>query len=825
MTSKSKRGRQPATENTEDDLVSSFSAVSLDKQASRGWSCQIESDISGGGNENTSTSNKILFRRALLGKEDGILKTAAALPVGNKDAPASQIPAPETVQQAGGGSPLPMVKSCSSMSSSSLSPTLQSSSQARGPSGEDDDGDAALKGAAQTPVAKKCSVGPTPEQFRVNVVPSARGAETSRLKGGERKEADNDEEEGGVGPSKCDAGEGGGGWGATAASIESAGDADFGEEAATPRGLYSSSSPDRRATTAALQAQHAVLVASSKVGVATGAPTATSAAADLAAISAAAAAAAAAAADGCEVRVDTASRAKAKVAVLAPAECVRHVTPEGHQESLKRLQALVGARDGALRRPEFGGHLEWVSFGESYLNQDSPAKATKASKLPLVCEADLLRVHDWEYLEQLKHTCAAVQARAKNSKQIYDSARDTSSSAPAQTFANVTAAGVEGAVAVAAVGGGPEVLGQVDSDTKLSAGSWQAALAAAGACVKAVEWAMEGWEAERDEDEEEYARRAREGSGLGEESNTDNNNGEKEEEEEEKEGAAAAAGGCGERTKPRLADRCCLVACRPPGHHAGSRGCVPHPTHFATSPDMCSCGFCLINNVAVAAAHARYKYGGCGVRVAIVDWDIHHGNGTQDIVENLVPREVPLPLPPSWPQQTYRTYKPWYDGASDPSSVFFGSINLEDGVSFYPGDGAKERVSVSGALEDEKSGGAAGSRAAGSRAAALRKHIVNVTLTPVDPLACPLAGDQTASSSSSSSKLVRPGNLIGRKRQSVKDRSACIRLASNQFRFCGLVPVVVVVVVVVLARVKKMSTSYTKYRKVGKLNHDNARWN
>jgi acetoin utilization deacetylase AcuC-like enzyme len=51
---------------------------------------------------------------------------------------------------------------------------------------------------------------------------------------------------------------------------------------------------------------------------------------------------------------------------------------------------------------------------------------------------------------------------------------------------------------------------------------------------------------------------------------------------------------------------------RPPGHHAGPRG---------------TRGFCLLNNLAVAAAAARAR----GVeRVAIVDWDVHHGNGTQD---------------------------------------------------------------------------------------------------------------------------------------------------------------------------------------------------
>jgi len=52
---------------------------------------------------------------------------------------------------------------------------------------------------------------------------------------------------------------------------------------------------------------------------------------------------------------------------------------------------------------------------------------------------------------------------------------------------------------------------------------------------------------------------------------------------------------------------------RPPGHHARPARAM---------------GFCLLNNIAVAAAHARAR----GVeRVAIVDWDVHHGNGTQEM--------------------------------------------------------------------------------------------------------------------------------------------------------------------------------------------------
>lgn len=60
-----------------------------------------------------------------------------------------------------------------------------------------------------------------------------------------------------------------------------------------------------------------------------------------------------------------------------------------------------------------------------------------------------------------------------------------------------------------------------------------------------------------------------------------------------------------------------FCAVRPPGHHALANAGM---------------GFCLFGNVAIGAEYARDKYG--VERVLIIDWDVHHGNGTQSLVEN-----------------------------------------------------------------------------------------------------------------------------------------------------------------------------------------------
>ena len=89
-----------------------------------------------------------------------------------------------------------------------------------------------------------------------------------------------------------------------------------------------------------------------------------------------------------------------------------------------------------------------------------------------------------------------------------------------------------------------------------------------------------------------------------------------------------------------------FCAIRPPGHHA------------EISTPM---GFCLINTIAIAAREAQRKYG--AERVAIVDFDVHHGNGTQDIF-----KDDPSVLYASSHQM------PLYPGTGSPSETGAGNI-------------------------------------------------------------------------------------------------------------------------------------------------------
>jgi len=116
-------------------------------------------------------------------------------------------------------------------------------------------------------------------------------------------------------------------------------------------------------------------------------------------------------------------------------------------------------------------------------------------------------------------------------------------------------------------------------------------------------------------------------------------------------------------------NRNAFCAVRPPGHHAGVRGLLDGGE---------SCGFCIFNNVAAGALHAISDERLLCERCAIVDIDVHHGNGTEEIV---------------------REY-------NDPSKLFFFSIHLYENdnkrkrgssqfqYKFYPGTGAGDDLAM-----------------------------------------------------------------------------------------------------------------------------------
>lgn len=151
----------------------------------------------------------------------------------------------------------------------------------------------------------------------------------------------------------------------------------------------------------------------------------------------------------------------------------------------------------------------------------------------------------------------------------------------------------------------------------------------------------------------------------------------------------------------RARNALCVV--RPPGHHAGVKGLIP---------GSCSCGFCLFNSVMVGAAHASFApppplppaapttapapsptvdrmclpcdeqpaaagpggFDGRARRVAVVDIDVHHGDGSEEILRHLSPQ-----LPPG--------------------ALFFASIHLVDQGDahfgqFYPGSGTADAMQV-----------------------------------------------------------------------------------------------------------------------------------
>lgn len=119
-----------------------------------------------------------------------------------------------------------------------------------------------------------------------------------------------------------------------------------------------------------------------------------------------------------------------------------------------------------------------------------------------------------------------------------------------------------------------------------------------------------------------------------------------------------------------------FCATRPPGHHSGIFG---KTFHNDDKDKACSNGFCFLNNVAIAAAYAKCQYREEIKKVAIVDFDVHHGNGTQEIVEAAIePKEFRVPVAASTfsvGEMTHKKYMPWFD-SNDGENILFTSVHL-----------------------------------------------------------------------------------------------------------------------------------------------------
>jgi acetoin utilization deacetylase AcuC-like enzyme/ankyrin repeat protein len=185
--------------------------------------------------------------------------------------------------------------------------------------------------------------------------------------------------------------------------------------------------------------------------------------------------------------------------------------------------------------------------------------------------------------------------------------------------------------ACASIPDSPSLIGHLDGDTAVSARSFDAALVAAGGVCDAVDAVLDG-----------RARHA-------------------------------------------------FCAVRPPGHHAGPSGVVP----CANDPQG-SHGFCLLNNVAIGGAYAMGARRDRHVsRVCILDFDVHHGNGTQACVGGLAPSTVrhSFSHPFGAGEQSFPVFRPWLD-FGDAGNVLFASVQgygkkgFGDSVSWvYPGSG------------------------------------------------------------------------------------------------------------------------------------------
>ena len=313
----------------------------------------------------------------------------------------------------------------------------------------------------------------------------------------------------------------------------------------------------------------------------------------------------------------------ARTLVLHHPECALHVTGDNHQEHPERIDAIL-AKLGLGTKPSGsggnGGSHRGSSGGGVYeLPASEVIESSEFDPAPL--EA-LRRVHAPAYVDIV----------ASISKSNAEQAAGGVAASPVPFTPLVQKAAHNMPTR--------ELKDGRFSDTRLSAGSYAAARRAAGAVIAAVDTVLAG----------------------------------------------------------KARNALCIV--RPPGHHAGTRGLIPGSV---------SCGFCVFNSAMVAAAHAllpplpppapapaaadaaadaapgwertertaeRIPSAAAEAvrvgRVAVVDFDVHHGDGTEEIVRALTA-----------------------SGQLPRGALFFASIHLYDAgdvlfPQFYPGSGEKD---------------------------------------------------------------------------------------------------------------------------------------
>lgn len=254
---------------------------------------------------------------------------------------------------------------------------------------------------------------------------------------------------------------------------------------------------------------------------------------------------------------------------------------------IKRRESQVENPDrlSVLLEPPFGILLSDF-YMENFVFRESTVPA---------CLADILRVHDYDYIESIKKICE--EFKSMNKLSIY----------------------------------------KYDRDTYINHHTWESAIYSAGCVIETVDKVMGG----------------------------------------------------------EFNNAMCLV--RPPGHHSGYFGRVDGNS-FLNNLDKqyySSNGFCFLNNVAIGAAYCKYKYRDQGVKkIAIVDFDVHHGNGTEELVRLLTKQNLAFKNDNNICSVTInkKMCRPWVD-FNDAKDVLFVSVHgydEENPAMFYPSSGGDE---------------------------------------------------------------------------------------------------------------------------------------